>query len=158
MDPLEKLRTHCASINRNIYCKALFYVFDSNSYHHLQNEHIVGLSMTATETVNLSKRVEIIGQRVIFPSDFYRSRNLFATRAVTPAGLKYKCSFKALPHKLRFLEQKATVCPIKMKIHVMYGPKDILVTSPGSVCLAYLCYLALLNHFKHLKPFHMNSI
>lgn len=118
----------------------------------------LGSVWPATETINLSKRVEIIGQRVVFSTHFYRSRNLFATRAVTPAGLKYKCSFKALPHKLRFSEQKATVCPIKMKIHVMYGPKDILVTSPGSVSLAYLCYLALLNHFKHLKPFHMNSI
>lgn len=65
--------------------------FDSNSYHHLQNEHIVGLSMTATE--NLSKRVEITGQRVIFPSDFYRSRNLFATRAVTPCWLEIQMQF-----------------------------------------------------------------
>lgn len=67
--------------------------FDSNSYHYLQNEHIVGLSMTATETENLSKRVEITGQRVIFPSDFYRSRNLVATRAVTPCWLEVQMQF-----------------------------------------------------------------
>lgn len=119
MVPPEKLRTHCASINRNIYCKVLFN--DSNSYHHLQNEHIVGFSMTATETVNLSKRVEITGQRVISPSDFYRSKTFLQPEQSPPAGWKYKCSFKALPHKLRFLEQKATVCLIKMKIDGYLG-------------------------------------
>lgn len=94
---------------------------DSNSYHHLQNEHIVGLSMTATETVNLSKRVDITGQRVISPSDFYRSKTFLQPEQSPPAGWKYKCSFKALPHKLRFLEQKATVCLIKMKIDGYLG-------------------------------------